>query len=163
MILQMCNAACVEVFYWLTSNACWVTQTPFMTHGPYRQPICSLSNTYKSTKFFWFLWYILNVNVVEAKGLKICLSCNLEHVVLKANWLHEKSRVWGLCYDWRVIWSFWSLQDSLAALKHKRQRTVYRLTLVKGWNTEEVKAYSELLELGQPDFIEIKGVTYCGS
>jgi tRNA wybutosine-synthesizing protein 1 len=40
---------------------------------------------------------------------------------------------------------------------------VYRLTLVKGWNTEEVKAYSELLELGQPDFIEIKGVTYCGS
>jgi tRNA wybutosine-synthesizing protein 1 len=37
------------------------------------------------------------------------------------------------------------------------------LTLVKGWNTEEVKAYAELLDLGQPDFIEIKGVTYCGS
>jgi wyosine [tRNA(Phe)-imidazoG37] synthetase (radical SAM superfamily) len=34
---------------------------------------------------------------------------------------------------------------------------------VKGWNTEEVKGYAELLELGQPDFIEIKGVTYCGS
>ena len=40
---------------------------------------------------------------------------------------------------------------------------MYRLTLVKGWNTEEVKGYAELLELGQPDFIEIKGVTYCGS
>jgi wyosine [tRNA(Phe)-imidazoG37] synthetase (radical SAM superfamily) len=51
----------------------------------------------------------------------------------------------------------------LSALRDKRQRTVYRLTLVKGWNTEEVKGYAELLELGQPDFIEIKGVTYCGS
>ena len=54
-------------------------------------------------------------------------------------------------------------KDSLKALKNKGQRTVYRLTLVKGWNTEEVKAYAELLDLGQPDFIEIKGVTYCGS
>lgn len=59
---------------------------------------------------------------------------------------------------------FWErFIDSLKALKDKGQRTVYRLTLVKGWNTEEVKAYAELLELGQPDFIEIKGVTYCGS
>lgn len=59
---------------------------------------------------------------------------------------------------------FWErFIDSLKALKGKGQRTVYRLTLVKGWNTEEVKAYAELLDLGQPDFIEIKGVTYCGS
>jgi tRNA wybutosine-synthesizing protein 1 len=28
---------------------------------------------------------------------------------------------------------------------------------------EEIDAYANLLELGQPDFIEIKGVTYCGS
>ncbi|KAG0623009.1 hypothetical protein M758_3G141600 [Ceratodon purpureus] len=59
---------------------------------------------------------------------------------------------------------FWErFIDSLKAIKDKGQRTVYRLTLVKGWNTEEVKAYAELLDLGQPDFIEIKGVTYCGS
>jgi tRNA wybutosine-synthesizing protein 1 len=37
------------------------------------------------------------------------------------------------------------------------------LTLVKGWNAEEIDAYAKLLNLGQPDFIEIKGVTYCGS
>lgn len=54
-------------------------------------------------------------------------------------------------------------QDSLIALRDKNQRTVYRLTLVKGWNTAELEAYADLLELGQPDFIEIKGVTYCGS
>jgi tRNA wybutosine-synthesizing protein 1 len=55
------------------------------------------------------------------------------------------------------------LQDSLKALREKQQRTVYRLTLVKGWNTEEIDAYSNLFSLGKPDFVEIKGVTYCGS
>lgn len=54
-------------------------------------------------------------------------------------------------------------QDSLTALKEKHQRTVYRLTLVKGWNTEDVDAYFKLFSIGEPDFIEIKGVTYCGS
>jgi wyosine [tRNA(Phe)-imidazoG37] synthetase (radical SAM superfamily)/flavodoxin len=51
---------------------------------------------------------------------------------------------------------------ALAAIRDKRQRTVYRLTLVKDWNMEETEAYAELIELGQPDFIEIKAVTYCG-
>ncbi|KAK6939460.1 Flavodoxin/nitric oxide synthase [Dillenia turbinata] len=54
-------------------------------------------------------------------------------------------------------------QDSLKALQEKQQRTVYRLTLVKGWNTEDVDAYYNLFNVGKPDFIEIKGVTYCGS
>uniref|UniRef100_A0A1A7Y1L5 S-adenosyl-L-methionine-dependent tRNA 4-demethylwyosine synthase TYW1 n=1 Tax=Iconisemion striatum TaxID=60296 RepID=A0A1A7Y1L5_9TELE len=58
---------------------------------------------------------------------------------------------------------FWSrFLDSLRALGEKRQRTVYRLTLVKAWNVEEMMAYAELITLGQPDFIEVKGVTYCG-
>ncbi|XP_063002599.1 S-adenosyl-L-methionine-dependent tRNA 4-demethylwyosine synthase TYW1-like [Elgaria multicarinata webbii] len=58
---------------------------------------------------------------------------------------------------------FWArFLDSLRALAEKRQRTVYRLTLVKAWNVDELKAYSELVSLGKPDFIEVKGVTYCG-
>jgi len=51
---------------------------------------------------------------------------------------------------------------SLEALSEKGQRTVYRLTLVKEWNTEELEAYASLVAKGNPDFIEIKGVTYCG-
>ncbi|KAG2423460.1 hypothetical protein HXX76_015330 [Chlamydomonas incerta] len=59
---------------------------------------------------------------------------------------------------------FWErFTGCLAALRDKRQRTVYRLTLVKGWNMEEVLEYAKLVDLGRPDFIEIKGVTYCGS
>ncbi|XP_059281123.1 uncharacterized protein LOC132034779 [Lycium ferocissimum] len=66
--------------------------------------------------------------------------------------------------DRPLFGDFWErFLDSLKALKEKEQRTVYRLTLVKGWNAEEVDAYSSLFSIGKPDFVEIKGVTYCGS
>ena len=39
---------------------------------------------------------------------------------------------------------------------------MYRLTLVKGYNNEEIANYVELVRRGKPDFIEVKGVTYCG-
>jgi len=48
-------------------------------------------------------------------------------------------------------------------LREKEQRTVYRLTLVKGWNAEDIDAYANLFDIGKPDLVEIKGVTYCGS
>ncbi|EGD80434.1 TYW1B protein [Salpingoeca rosetta] len=59
---------------------------------------------------------------------------------------------------------FWErFIESLKALSLKGQRTVYRLTIVKAWNSDEVDGYVNLVTLGQPDFIEVKGVTYCGS
>lgn len=42
------------------------------------------------------------------------------------------------------------------ALLFQQQRTVYRLTLVKSWNVDELQAYAELVSLGSPDFIEVK-------
>ena len=48
-------------------------------------------------------------------------------------------------------------------LDRKNQRTVYRLTLVKGWNADEIESYAKLVSLGNPDLIEVKGVTYCGT
>lgn len=52
---------------------------------------------------------------------------------------------------------FWQrFLSSLEALATKRQRTVYRLTLVKGWNTDEIEAYAKLVNYGKPDFIEVK-------
>lgn len=51
---------------------------------------------------------------------------------------------------------------SLEAIRHKRQRTVYRLTLVKAFNMAELAEYAKLIMIGQPTFIEIKGVTFCG-
>lgn len=59
---------------------------------------------------------------------------------------------------------FWErFIDSLKALSEKGQRTVYRLTLVKSWNVDEIADYAKLVGTGKPDFIEVKGVTYCGT
>lgn len=54
----------------------------------------------------------------------------------------------------------------LVILREKRfsMRTVFRLTLVKGFNIdEEVEGYANLVALGLPCFVEIKSVTYCGT
>lgn len=58
---------------------------------------------------------------------------------------------------------FWErFLKCLEQLALKGQRTVYRLTLVKGHNTAEIDNYVELIRRGKPSFIEVKGVTYCG-
>lgn len=58
---------------------------------------------------------------------------------------------------------FWErFQESVRLMATKPERTVFRLTLVSGWNTAEMDAYKGLVDLGRPDFIEVKGVTYCG-
>ncbi|XP_014669662.1 PREDICTED: S-adenosyl-L-methionine-dependent tRNA 4-demethylwyosine synthase-like [Priapulus caudatus] len=52
---------------------------------------------------------------------------------------------------------FWQrFLDSLQALADKRQRTVFRLTIVKSWNADEIQGYADLVEIGKPEFIEIK-------
>ncbi|KAI9343079.1 tRNA-yW synthesizing protein 1-like protein [Zopfochytrium polystomum] len=44
----------------------------------------------------------------------------------------------------------------------KKERTVFRLTLVKGFNIEDLDDYAKLIKRGNPDFVEVKGVTFCG-
>ncbi|PHH83661.1 hypothetical protein CDD82_5419 [Ophiocordyceps australis] len=62
---------------------------------------------------------------------------------------------------------FWErFQRCLDILREKRfrHRTVFRLTLVKGFNVEdEAEGYAALVDRGLPCFVEIKGVTYCGT
>ncbi|KAI5463257.1 radical SAM superfamily-domain-containing protein [Mariannaea sp. PMI_226] len=62
---------------------------------------------------------------------------------------------------------FWErFQRCLEILREKRfrHRTVFRLTLVKGFNVEEeAEGYAKLVEKGLPCFVEVKGVTYCGT
>lgn len=62
---------------------------------------------------------------------------------------------------------FWErFQRCLDILHEKRNthRTVFRLTLVKGFNiANEIPGYADLVEKARPCFVEIKGVTYCGT
>jgi tRNA wybutosine-synthesizing protein 1 len=43
------------------------------------------------------------------------------------------------------------------------QRTVFRLTLVKGFNMDDVNGYADFVERARPALIEVKGATFCGS
>lgn len=63
---------------------------------------------------------------------------------------------------------FWERYiECFKAIREKKQRTIYRLTLVKEYNMAEDEAilneYANLVKIGEPDFIEIKAVTFCGS
>ena len=65
--------------------------------------------------------------------------------------------------DRPIFKDFWQrFLDSIDVLRAKGQRTVFRLTLVKGFNMTDVDEYCELIRRGRPQLIEIKGVTFCG-
>ena len=64
----------------------------------------------------------------------------------------------------RDYWQRFTRCLDILCEKRFSMRTVFRLTLVKGFNIEdEVEGYADLIARGLPCFIEIKGVTYCGT
>lgn len=65
--------------------------------------------------------------------------------------------------DRPIFEDFWErFLACIDATATRPERTVFRLTLVNGWNVDEVDAYADLVVRGKPDFVEIKGVTYAG-
>lgn len=44
----------------------------------------------------------------------------------------------------------------------QRERTVLRLTLVKGYNMEDPEGISEIVKASCPSFVELKGMTFSG-
>lgn len=58
-------------------------------------------------------------------------------------------------YDERML-------KSLDVLATRKYRTCIRLTCIKGWNMDDLQGYKELIERGNPDFIEIKGYMFVG-
>eukprot|EP01045_Picozoa_sp_COSAG04_P008359 COSAG04_NODE_460_length_13977_cov_5.936662_11_plen_748_part_00 len=65
--------------------------------------------------------------------------------------------------DRPLFGDFWErFLACLDMLREKEQRTVYRVTLLKGYNMSCIEEYAALVARGRPTFIEIKGVTFCG-
>ncbi|NHI89096.1 MAG: 4-demethylwyosine synthase TYW1 [Candidatus Thorarchaeota archaeon] len=56
-----------------------------------------------------------------------------------------------------------SILKSQETLQSLSTRTVNRLTMVANRNMHDVRAYSKLVDLGEPDFIEVKGYMFLGS
>ncbi|MFW9813066.1 MAG: 4-demethylwyosine synthase TYW1 [Candidatus Thorarchaeota archaeon] len=55
------------------------------------------------------------------------------------------------------------ITESQELLKSVDCRTVNRLTMVKGHNMHDPHSYSKLIEIGEPDFVEVKGYMFLGS
>ncbi|MBT3262395.1 4-demethylwyosine synthase TYW1 [Candidatus Woesearchaeota archaeon] len=52
---------------------------------------------------------------------------------------------------------------SLENLKKKKERTAIRLTAIKDLNMCEPEKYADLIKIGNPDFIEVKGYMFIGA
>ena len=116
------------------------------------------------------------VSLLHGEGVSTFLVCNAQHpeqlaaldrvtqlyVSIDASNRESLRRI-----DRPLHRDFWErFQRCLDIMREKRliQRTVFRLTLVKGFNVEdEVVGYANLVEKALPGFVEVKGVTYCGT
>jgi tRNA wybutosine-synthesizing protein 1 len=58
------------------------------------------------------------------------------------------------------LWS--KIEDSLRILRDSNVRTVIRLTLVKGLNMCDPEGYAKVIELAEPDFVEVKAYMHLG-
>ena len=116
------------------------------------------------------------VSLLHADGISSFLVCNAQHpeqlealkVVTQLYVSIDASNRESLKeIDRPLNRDFWErFLKCLDIIREKRytMRTVYRLTLVKGFNIDdEVEGYAELVARGLPCFVEIKGVTYCGT
>lgn len=116
------------------------------------------------------------VDLLHSEHISSFLVCNAQHPAqLEA--LHRVTQLYVSIdasnrdslrkIDRPLHRDFWErFQRCLDILREKRhiQRTVFRLTLVKGFNIDdEVIGYANLVEKALPCFVEIKGVTYCGT
>lgn len=114
------------------------------------------------------------LEMLHAKHISSFLVCNAQHpaelarlkrvtqlyVSIDASDKQSLKRV-----DRPLHRDFWErMMECLDILRSRKDhRTVYRLTLVKGFNSEDVEGYADMIERGQPCFVEVKGVTFCGT
>ncbi|CCF60385.1 hypothetical protein KAFR_0K00300 [Kazachstania africana CBS 2517] len=115
------------------------------------------------------------IELLHQKDITSFLVCNAQHpeslrtigkvtqlyVSIDAPTKQELKKV-----DRPLYKDFWErMMECLDILKtvQSHQRTVFRLTLVKGFNMGDISSYASLVERGQPCFIEVKGATFSGS
>ncbi|CAI7479389.1 BAD_collapsed_G0054540.mRNA.1.CDS.1 [Saccharomyces cerevisiae] len=115
------------------------------------------------------------IQLLHQKGITSFLVCNAQHPealrnIVKVTQLYvsidaptktELKKV-----DRPLYKDFWErMVECLEVLKtvQNHQRTVFRLTLVKGFNMGDISAYADLVQRGLPSFIEVKGATFSGS
>ncbi|OCK83593.1 hypothetical protein K432DRAFT_321981 [Lepidopterella palustris CBS 459.81] len=116
------------------------------------------------------------INIMHSRRISTFLVCNAQHpaqlaalvpvtqlyVSIDASNKDSLRKI-----DRPLHRDFWERFCACLDILHQRrfeQRTVFRLTLVKGFNmADEVRGYADLVERALPGFVEVKGVTFCGT
>ena len=154
--------------------------TFLVTNGQHPQAIEDLIpiTQLASDKLFLFM----NCSIFFLISMLCPFSCGIKYVSVDASTPESLEAV-----DRPLFRDAWErLQSSLSCLKRKGQRTVARLTVVKGWNSDEIGGYARLIgergthfvwwflficnfthflslkALGHCSLVEVKGVTFCG-
>lgn len=115
------------------------------------------------------------IELLHQKDITSFLVCNAQHpeslstigkvtqlyVSIDASTKQELKKV-----DRPLYKDFWErMMECLDIIRtvQSHQRTVFRLTLVKGFNMGDISSYADLVGRGLPCFIEVKGATFSGS
>lgn len=115
------------------------------------------------------------VELLHEKEISSFLVCNAQHpealesigkvtqlyVSIDASTKVELKRVDRPLY--KDFWERMLLCLDILRTKQSHQRTVFRLTLVKGFNMADISSYADLVQRGLPSFIEVKGATFSGA
>jgi len=54
------------------------------------------------------------------------------------------------------------LNRTLELLPSLETRKVLRFTVIKGWNTENIEGYAKIVEMAEPNFVEVKAYEWVG-
>ena len=116
------------------------------------------------------------VHILHAHRISTFLVCNAQHPAQLASLvpvtqlyvsIDASNRASLRKIDRPLHRDFWErFTACLDILRARRfeQRTVFRLTLVKGFNmADEVRGYADLVARALPGLVEVKGVTFCGT
>lgn len=115
------------------------------------------------------------IELLHEKGISSFLVCNAQHpepletigkvtqlyVSIDASTKLELKKVDRPLY--KDFWERMLLCLDILRTKQSHQRTVFRLTLVKGFNMADISSYADLVQRGLPCFIEVKGATFSGA
>ncbi|AET37945.1 putative tRNA 4-demethylwyosine synthase Ecym_2196 [Eremothecium cymbalariae DBVPG len=115
------------------------------------------------------------IELLHEKHISSFLVCNAQHpeqleilgkvtqlyVSIDAPTKQELKKIDRPLY--KDFWERMLVCLDLLKTTQSHQRTVFRLTLVKGFNMADVSSYADLVKRGLPCFIEVKGATFCGS
>lgn len=112
-----------------------------------------LIEVYKKNKFSTFLVSngLLPEMIAKVNPSNLYLSLDAPN-----NEIHMKINRPAVKNSWAKI------NESLSLLKEKKNNSVVRITLVKGWNDVNPEDYAKILDKSEVDFVEIKAYMFIG-